>query len=114
MEINNAQLLGQSRPSTSSAVSIYGPADRTKALIFGINIANTTSSSATYRLFIDADGTTYDQSTTLAYDVNLAANSQILLEYRDGLPIENPGNFAVRVGTNSALTFTVYGLEVTL
>ncbi len=114
MEINNAQVLGQARPANGTAVSIYGPADRTKALIFGINIANTTSSSATYRLFIDEDGTTYDQSTALAYDVSIAANNQVLLEYRDGLPIENPGNLAIRVGTNSALTFTAYGSEVSL
>lgn len=105
--------LGQSRPGSTTAVSAYSPSsDIVSAQILTVVIANTTGSAAAYRLFHDEDGTTYDQTTALAYDVSLAANSKEVINF-DGLFMANSsGNFAVRTDTNDALTFTIYGREV--
>lgn len=107
--------LGQSRPSDTTAVSLYSPASGiVSAEITSLFVANTTGSAATYRIFIDDDGTTYDQSTALAYDVSLAANTFTEILSGSKVFMNNAsGNLAVRAGTGNALTFTVFGIETT-
>jgi len=102
--------LGQLRPANTTAATIYSPADNTVAVIDTIIVCNTTTSAAAYRIFIDKDGTTYDQTTALFYDVSLAANSTDLIEGPFYMNLA-AGNLAGRTDTNSALTFTAYGRE---
>jgi len=106
--MNKGQQLGQSRPANTTAVSIYSPDGDEAAKIFEIIVCNTTTSDATYRIFHDEDGTTYNQTTALFYDVNLTANSTDILELNAWMN-DSTGNLAVRTGTNSAITFTVNG-----
>lgn len=111
--INNSTLLAQSRPSGTSAVSAYAPLARIKALITQIVVCNTTGGSVNLSIYLDADGTTYDQTTALYYTVALAANSTLLIPFTNGLPIANPGNLAVQTSSANALTFSIIGLEIT-
>ena len=76
-----------------------------------IVLANTTASSATVRVFMDDDGTTYDQSTALLYDVAIDSYSTTQL---DGYyPMNNSsGNIAYQQGTPNAITISVFGAEV--
>lgn len=108
------KMLGQARPADTNAVSIYSPADGVvSAEITTIIVANTTGSAATFRLFLDDDGTTYDQTTALVYDKSLAANETSIFLSGSSIFMNNPsGNLAVRTGTNSALTFSVFGKEI--
>lgn len=100
--------LAQSRPSDTNAVSVYSP-DRGEVVnIKEIIVCNTTGSAATYRIFHDEDGTTYDQSTALFYDVSLDGNTSTILELDEWMR-DSSGNLAVAVGTGSAITFTVSG-----
>ena len=111
MAIQEKQL-GQLRPANTTAASLYSPAASTTAIIKTITVANNTGSAATYRIFMDDDGTTYDQSTALFYDISLAANSTDVLD--SFLAMNNSsGNLAVRVGTANAITFTAFGAEIT-
>lgn len=104
--------LAQARPSGTSAVSIYSPGVGVTATIATINICNTTASSTTYRIFLDNDGTTYDENTAHYWDVIIKKNQT--QEYRIFWVIDNSaGNLAVRTATGNALTFSVYGLERT-
>lgn len=103
--------LGQSRPSGTTAASIYSPASGIRAIVKTIFVANNTGSAATFRLFHDEDGTTYDESTALDFDVSVSANSTTLLTDLNIGMINSSGNLAVRTGTGNALTFTVYGEE---
>lgn len=103
--------LGQARPSDTNAASIYSPPARTFGIVRNVVICNNTGSAATYRIFHDADGTTYDQSTALAYDVSLSANTTTILEVYWPAS-QSAGNFAVRSGTGNALSFTFYGDEI--
>jgi hypothetical protein len=67
--------LGQRRDGDTDTHSIYSPAANVVGIVKTIVIANTTGSDATVSVFIDDDGTTYDQSTALMYEVSIAANS---------------------------------------
>lgn len=103
--------LGQARENSTNAVSVYSPPANTTGIIKTINIAEVAGGAATFRLFIDNDGTTYDQSTAIAYDVAIGANEMIQL---DGYwVIDNAsGNIAYRSSVANALTITISGAEV--
>lgn len=108
----NFKQLGQLRPANTTAASLYSPAASTETIIKSIVIANTTAGAALYRVFHDDDGTTYDETTALFWDVSLAADTSIVLEFNLMMD-DSTGNLAVRTDTNDALTFTAYGSEVT-
>jgi len=104
--------LGQLRPANTTAASLYSPAASTETIIHNVIICNQTASAATYRLFVDDDGTTYDESTALVFDASVAANSTEIFEIKICMNVST-GNLAVRTGTASALTFTANGVEFT-
>lgn len=103
--------LGQLRPANTTAASIYTPGDGVIALIDSIVVCNTGAGPCLYRIFHDDDGTTYDQSTALYYDISLATKMAVVLE--PGIYMANgSGNLAVRTNTANDLTFTVYGRQI--
>ncbi len=100
--------LGQVRPSDTSNTVAFSPSTRDRYAIHNVIICNTSGSAATFRMFLDEDGTTYDQTTAVAYDVAIAADTTILFEVM--MYMNDPGgNFAVRSSVGNALTFTVNG-----
>ena len=103
--------LGQLRPANTTAASLYSPPASTTALLTVLSIANTTADEAKFRLFIDDDGTTYDETTAIAWDVRILAETFRHIKLGHSMN-DSSGNFAVRTDTNSALTFTLSGEEV--
>lgn len=104
--------LGQSRPPTAATpVSLYSPATGVETRVAVLVICNTTGTLAKFRVFHDDNGTTYDQSTALYYDEEVAANTTV--RKSPGIDMDDAsGNLAVESDTNNALTFTAYGTEV--
>lgn len=102
--------VGQARPANTAAVSVYTPADGMTTDIVTLVICNSSASAAAYRVFHDADGTTYDESTALFYDVTIPAKTTDIHDMQVFMA-DSGGNLAVRTDTASALTFTVYGHE---
>ena len=89
-------------------MSIFSPSKRDRYTIKSILIANTTASSVDFRLFHDEDGTTYDETTAIFFDIPLSGNCTFL--YESEIFMNDPaGNLGARTATGSALTFTVYG-----
>lgn len=104
--------LGQLRPANTSAASLYSPGAGVTAIISTVWVCNTSASVVTFRIFVDDDGTTYDESTALFWDTTLAANSTV--ELNTYIAMNNSsGNLAVRTGSASTLTFTAFGAEST-
>lgn len=103
--------LAQSRPAGTSAASVYSPSANKVATLTEIIIANSTGSAANASVFIDIDGTTYDQTTSILYAKAVPANDTYSIEFKDGWEIPDAANVAVQTGTGSALTFTVLGRE---
>jgi hypothetical protein len=102
--------LGQTRPPTlDTFVSIYSPGSNIEASSLVLTIANVTGTDSTYRICQDDDGTTYDQSTALAWDVAIAANTVARINVG---PMNNSaGNLAVASDLGNANTFTLHGVE---
>lgn len=104
--------LGQLRPANTTAASLYSPGASTQTIVDNIIICNTSGAPVTYRLFVDDDGTTYDATTALAWDIALAANSTDVFEIKITMNNTN-GNLAVRTNTANGITFTANGQEFT-
>lgn len=104
--------LGQLRPANTTAASLYSPGANTTTIIKSIVVCNQTASSAKFRIFIDDDGTTYDETTALFFDITIGANSTDQIDTFYAMN-NSSGNLAVRTDTNSALTFTCFGTEIT-
>ena len=103
--------LGQARPANTTAASIYSPPASTTGIIKNIVICNTSAAAAKMRIFLDDDGTTYDETTALFWDVQIDIESSIQLDVHQGMN-NSSGNLAVRTDVADALTFTVHGVEV--
>ena len=115
IEVLPGRQLAQLRPANTTAASILQVGEQAVYAVTCIQVCNTSGSPSTYRIFHDADGTTYDQTTALYYDVAIAADTVDKLEWDDALFMDNEnGNLAVRSGNGNALTFTVYGKEYDL
>lgn len=111
MAIQEKQL-GQLRPANTTAASIYSPGASTTAIIKTITISNTTSSNAKYRIFVDDNGTTFDQTTATHYDIIIPGNTTDLIDTYWVMD-DSTGNIGVRTDTANAITFTVFGAEIT-
>jgi len=110
---HNMNTLGQVRPANSTAVSIYSPPASTDTSLV-IHVANTTAAVAKCRIFVDDNGTTYDETTALAWDTEIQPGETLTFPAGDKYHMNDAtGNIAVRTDTANALTFTASGHEVT-
>lgn len=104
--------LFQARLGSTTITSVYSPAAATTAIIKQIAICNTTAGALTFRLCVDDDGTTYDETTALYWDTSIAANSTVLIDCF--IPMhQDAGNIAFRTSSASGLTITGFGAEIT-
>lgn len=103
------RLLGQLRPANTTAASIYSPDDF--AIVDRILVCNQGGITPKFRIFLDNDGTTYDETTALYWDIALDADQTV--EIDGPLYMANSsGNLAVRTDTADDVTFTVFGREI--
>ena len=112
--LQNVRQLAQVRPPNTNTMSVLSAAVKRKVVVMSMVLCNTTTSAATFSIFLDKDGTTYDQTTALFYGITLAANTTEMIELHEGLPLDPQvsGNLALQVGTANAITFTINGLEL--
>lgn len=105
----SGEQLAQSRPSGTSAVSVYTASHRTEFTL--IVVANTTGTAADFSIYHDDDGSTFNATTALYESVSLAANESLRLvfEVGSGIMVKQDGQIGVKTGTADALTFTFYG-----
>ena len=103
--------LGQARENSTDPVSVYSPAASVTAIISTIKICNNTGVARTFSLFLDDDGTTYDESTALYFNSPLTPNQ--ILTVNDFMAMNNPdGNLAYSVSLANAVTISVFGAEI--
>lgn len=108
--------LNQVRPLDTSFVTAY-TAGTEETLITSIYVANTTNSKVDYSICLDVDGTTFNESTALFWEVEVDANNTILVEGNfplthintNGISTPTQGSLAVKSSTANALTFTING-----
>lgn len=102
-------ILAQSRPAGTSATAAYTVGSNEIVELSKIILANTTGSSAAGSVYIDDDGTTYDETTAILFGKSISANDSQSIEFEDGIALYSGANIAVKQGTGSAITFTIIG-----
>lgn len=107
--LQKGRLVAQARPSTTDPTQIYQPADGRQAVAYLLIVCNLSSSARTFRVFLDADGTTYDESTAIFYDRSLGSNETRTLQIN--LKMNSSSNLAVRSSSASDVTFTLFAVE---
>lgn len=107
------KLLGQLRPANTTAASIYAPGAGVTAIIKNITVCNTTGLATKFSIFHHDTGTTYDQSTALYYLCVIEKNQTVVIPAFMAMN-NSSGNLAVKTESANALTFSVYGAEVTV
>lgn len=105
------KLLFQSRPAGTTAATAYSLPASTTTIIKTIVVVNTSGAAATFRLFMHNTGSTYDETTAIAWDVSLSAGA---VQQFDGFYVLNGtgATFGVRTNTANALTFSGFGPEI--
>ncbi|MCP4900122.1 MAG: hypothetical protein GY906_24390 [bacterium] len=104
--------LGQARPANTTAVSIYNPGPNVITELTAIFICDTAGGTPKYRIFLDDDGTTYDETTALYYDVQIQENTEtVLIDLTGVWMADSDGNLAVRTDAANEITFTLFGKE---
>ncbi len=104
------KLLGQARPSSTTATSLYSPAANISTIIRTIFVCNVTISVVKFRIFVHDSGSVFDEDTALFWDVTLAGNTTIELNTVICMNDAN-GNLGVKTNIANALTFTAFGSE---
>ncbi len=110
MAIQEKQL-GQHRINSPTATELYSPGASTTAIIKSIVVCNQ-GAAALFRIFLDDNSTTYDQTTALFYDVAIAAATTVQIDTFWPMNDAN-GSLATRTSVANALTFTAFGVEIT-
>ncbi len=109
---HGSKVLAQSRPSGTGAASIYSPVTNRYAVITRIIVTEVAGGTSAASVFVDTDGTTYDQSTAIQYTKPSTAFGVTIYDFsNDGLELADAGNVAVQSATGSAHTYTVIGRE---
>lgn len=112
MTFASGSQLAQSRPSNANTATLFTATLGTE--ITSLVIANTSNASATYSVYHDNDGTSYDESTALYFGVSLGANtSTVVLPSQGpgtGFTVASGGSIGIKSGTGNALTYTLYGV----
>ena len=111
MSLAPGSLLAQVRPSNTTPAAGFTAVIQTE--ILRVVIANTSGSAATFRLFHDVGGSTYDESNALVWDVSIATGAIFdnqAYGSGSGFTLLPGDTLGVRTSVNSALTFNLYGV----
>jgi hypothetical protein len=97
--------------ATTVPTSIYSPASGI-TIIKSIVICNYSSSADAFSIYLDDDGTTYTDATALFRDTAIPANTTVQIDCHWGMN-NIAGNLAIDAVTNSRITITSFGVEIT-
>ncbi len=104
------KVLGQSAPADTNNANLYTVPSSTSAVVSSIVVTNTTSLSATFRIFARIGGAAAATSNAIAYDLTLAPSSTKI--FTIGITLATTDIITVRSGTANALTFSAFGSEI--
>lgn len=104
------KVLGQAMPTGTSETDVYTVPASTQTIVSTLTITNVTGSSASARVWVRINGATAATSNAVLYDVPLAANS--VAAFTLGLTMDAADIVTVRSSTGNALTFQLFGSEI--
>lgn len=110
MATTTYKILGQSAPANTSNADLITVGASKSQIISTLNVANTTGTAATTRVFARIAGAAAAASNALLYDVIIPANSAA--SFTLGITLAATDVITIQTGTANALTFTAFGTEL--
>ncbi len=105
------KVLGQVAPANTSITTAYTVPAGKEAIISNIAIANVTATAALYEVYVRVAGAAAAASNAFVFDASSAANSTTLIQ--GGITLSAGDIISVQTATANAITFHVFGTEVT-
>jgi len=111
----SSELIGRLRPANTTAAALVTASANMRGVrlaVLRLVVCNTSGAAATFRIFHDDAGATYDETTALYYDCPIGPGQTVeIVTYSPsgGLSLKPGGSIGVRTSVDSALTFTAYG-----
>lgn len=103
------KVLGQSKPSATTATTLYTVPASTQAVVSTIVIANLTATAATFRIAVRVAGAALANSQYVAYDITVGASDSTALTL--GVTL-NATDVVTVYASTANLTFTAFGSEI--
>jgi hypothetical protein len=105
------KVLGQAAPSTTSNVDLYTVPTATSTVVSTLTITNVNGAASLCRVYVRQSGATAAASNALVYDAYIQANDFNPITV--GLTLAATDIITVQTGTANALTFQLFGSEIT-
>lgn len=103
------KILGQSAPAATTETALYTVPASTQTVVSTLSIANRSSSDATFRVSVSANGAATATKDYVAYDLSCAGNG--FVAFTMGMTMDAAD--VVRVYASSAnLSFNLFGSEI--
>lgn len=103
------KILGQSAPAATTETALYTVPAATEAIISTITVCNRAATSATFRIYVAADGAATANAQYLIYDSSINANTTAAFT----LGITVNASDVIRIYASTAnLSFNAFGTEI--
>lgn len=103
------KVLGQSKPSASTATTLYTCPSATLTVISSLTVCNQAATSGTFRIAIRPNGATLSGEHFIAFDAPIGATSFVSLTL--GLTIDASDVVTV-LASSSDISFNAFGSEI--
>jgi hypothetical protein len=110
MATTTYKILGQAAPADTSNANLITVGASKSQIVSTLNIANTTATAATVRVFARIAGAAAAASNALLYDITIDGNTTATFTL--GITLAATDVITVQTGTANALTFTAFGTEL--
>ena len=110
MATTTYKILGQAAPANTSNADLITVGASKQQVLSTLNIANTTATAATVRVFARIAGAAAAASNALLYDVTINGNSAA--SFTLGITLAATDVITIQTGTANAITFTAFGTEL--
>lgn len=106
------KVLGQVRPANTSNANAYTVPSGKEAIISNIAVANTTANDALFEVYVRINEAAAAAGNAFVFDATVAKNSTTMIQ--GGITLSAGDIITVQSGTGDAVTFHIFGTEVTL
>ena len=101
-----------SQEATTAATSAYSPGSGETAIIKQITVCNHEATAQAFSIWLDVDGSTYDDAVIRFAATSIAAQSTVLIDTY-WIMNDASGNLAIWADANSKITISADGAVVT-
>lgn len=104
------KILGQARPTDTSATDLYTVPASTEAVVSTITASNVDGTASDISIYIVADGDSAGVTNALVYQAELGANT--IQAFTLGVTLGAADKISVQSATGSAVAYQAFGSEI--